>query len=378
MRIAVNAIFLQKDQLEGYGHYVNEIISRLVKQHPEHEFLLVFDRPYDLSFIYAPNVTPVVVTPAARHPLSFTYWYQVKAPAALRKHQPDLWVQPYGFCSLTTRIPQVLVLHDLSFLHYPGFFTWYHRWYYRVFTKRFIRKAAQVVTVSEFSKKDILEQYPVGEQKISVVPNAAADRFRPLPWQEKQQVKVAYSGAKEYFLCTGSIHPRKNLLNLLKAFSQFKKWQHSNMKLIIAGRLAWQHDELTEKLKTYKHRNDVVLTGYLPDEALAQLTAAAYAVVYPSWFEGFGLPVIEAMQAGVPVITSHTSALPETGGDAALYADPANPESIAKHMLALYRDETFRTRQIELGIQQAAKFSWTDSARRFWEAMMKARGGKRE
>jgi glycosyltransferase involved in cell wall biosynthesis len=326
----------------------------------------VFDRPYDPSFVYAPNVTPVVVKPAARHILAFKYWYDIKAPAALKRYKPDVWIQPYSFCSLHTRIPQVLVLHDLSFLHYPSFIPWQHRLYYRLYMKRFLKKAKHVITVSEFSKNDILQHYPVSPEKISVIHNAAAERFRPLSWQEKQQVKVEYSGAKEYFLYTGSIHPRKNLVNLLKAFSQFKKWQHSNMKLIIAGRLAWQSDDFEEKLRTFKHRHDVVLTGYVDDEQLAKLTAAAYALVYPSWFEGFGLPIIEAMRAEVPVITSNTSAMPETGSDAALYAAPGDPDALAKHMLNLYRDETFRSNQIALGKQQAGKFSWQEAAEKIW------------
>jgi hypothetical protein len=141
MRIAVNAIFLQKDRLEGYGHYTNEILSRMVKQHPEHEFILVFDRPFDQQFIYASNVKAIVVPPAARHPLCFFYWYNVKAPAALRSYKIDVWLQPYGFCSLATTIPQVLIVHDLAFIHFPKFIPWYHRMYYRMFTKRFLDKS---------------------------------------------------------------------------------------------------------------------------------------------------------------------------------------------------------------------------------------------
>ncbi|MCW3086812.1 MAG: glycosyltransferase family 4 protein, partial [Sediminibacterium sp.] len=173
-------------------------------------------------------------------------------------------------------------------------------------------------------------------------------------------------------LFTGGIHPRKNLINLLKAFSQFKKWQHSNMKLVLAGRLAWQYDEVIEKLKTYKYREDVVVTGYLPSAELARLTGGAYAMVYPSWFEGFGLPVIEAMQCEVPVITSSTSSMPETGGDAALYADPSQPDEIAKHMLDLYKDEIRRSRLIAAGKQQASRFSWDLAASQLWEQISQA------
>lgn len=369
MRIAVNTIFLQNGQLEGYGHYANEILSRMVRQHPEHEFIFLFDRAYDQKFVYAENITPLVVPPQARHPLAFKYWYDVAAPMVLRRKKADVWLQPFGFASLTSSIPQVLLVHDLAFRHYPQFLPWYHRQYYQLFTAAFLKKARTVVTVSDFTKSDILEKYPVPAAKIQVVEGAARNIFAPVSWQEKEEVKESYSDGKEYFLFTGGIHPRKNLLNLLKAFSLFKKWQHSNMKLLVAGRLAWSYDEVLDKLKTYRYRNDVVLLDYLPEEQLARLTAAAYALVYPSYFEGFGLPLLEAMQSGVPVITSNTSSMPEVGGDAALYADPADPDAIAKHMLHIYRDESLRSRLVEAGKEQAARFSWDNSAEQLWQTI---------
>lgn len=372
MRIAVNAIFLQKNQLEGYGYNVKETFSRIVRQHPEHEFIFVFDRRYDPDFIFGPNVKAIVVGPPARHPLAFKYWYDVKAPLALRRYKPDLWIQPYGFCSLSTRIPQLLMVHDLAFKHYPGFVSTANRWYYRWYTGRFLRKAKAVITVSEFSKQDILKHYPLAEEKITVVHSAAKDIFVPLSWHEKEKVKQGYADGREYFLFTGGVHPRKNLMNLLKAFSLFKKWQHSNMKLLVAGRLAWQYKELTEKLKTYKYRDDVVMLGYLPEEQLVRVTAAAYALVFPSFFEGFGVPVLEAMQAEVPVIASNAGSIPEVGGEAALYADPADPDAFAKQMLSLYKDETVRKNLIEKGKQQAAIFDWDKAANRFWQQILAA------
>jgi glycosyltransferase involved in cell wall biosynthesis len=372
MRIAVNAIFLQKNKLEGYGHYVNEIFSRIVQQHPEHEFIFVFDRSFDQAFNFGPNTKQVIVSPPAREPLAFKYWYDVKAPLALRSYKIDVWVQPYGFCSLTTKIPQVLIVHDLAFLHYPKFIPWYHRIYYKLFTKRFLRKAKKIVTVSAFTKADLIKHYTIPSKKISVVNGAADKRFLPFSWWEREEVKEGFADGREYFLFTGGIHPRKNVLNLLKAFSLFKKWQQSNMKLLIVGRTAWDHEEILEKIKTYKYREDVVLLGYVTDEQLARITGAAYALVYPSFFEGFGLPIVEAMQSGVPVITSNNSSMPEIGGDAALYADPSEPDAIAKHMLELYKNESYRSDLIGAGKTQAAKFSWDRAADELWQNISEA------
>lgn len=374
MTIAINAIFLQKGQLEGYGYFVQEIVRRWVVQYPQHQFVLVFDRPADPGFRFAENVTLVEVGPPARHALGFLYWYNFRLSMALRKYKPDVLVQPYGFCSITTSIPQVMVVHDLSFKHYPQFVPAYHRWFYQLFTGSFIHKATQVVTVSDFSAKDIIQHYPKAAGKINIVYSAAKPFFQPLDYEAKAAVKAEYANDCEYFLFTGGIHPRKNLLNLLKAFSVFKKWQRSNMKLLVVGRKAWQYEDVLEKLNTYKFKDDVVLLDYLDEQALAKITASAYAAVYPSFWEGFGVPIVEAMQSGVPIITANTSAMPETGGDAALYADPSDPNAIGQLMIQIYRDEQMRSRLIAKGLEQAQQFSWERTANLLWQSLEKAMG----
>ncbi|NCT94380.1 MAG: glycosyltransferase family 4 protein [Chitinophagaceae bacterium] len=372
MQIAVNAIFLQNNPLEGYGHYAKEVVWRMARAHPEHRFILVFDRPWDPGFSMEPNMVPVLVGPAARHPLAYKYWYDIKAPLALRGFKPDVWFQPYGFCSLTTRIPQVLMVHDLAFKHYPQFLGAAQRWYYGHYTGAFLKKASRVITVSDYSRQDIQQHYAVAEQKITVIPGAARPGFQPLDWEAKLAVKSGYADGREYFLFVGSIHPRKNLMNLLRAYSLFKKWQHSNMKLLIAGRLAWQNEDLLEKLKTYKYREDVVMLGYLEEEQLYRVMGAAYALVYPSYWEGFGLPVVEAMQSGVPVITSNTSSLTELAADAALLASPDDPDAIAQQMLALYRTEAIRNQYIHKGLERSRAFDWNQTAEACWEQLLLA------
>ncbi len=374
MKIAVNTIFLQKDRLEGYGYFVQEIFIRLAKKYPEHEFIFIFDRPFDQQFIFSPNIKPFVVKPAARHAFSFKYWYDIKLPLALKSIKPDILIQPYGFCSLTSYVPQILVVHYRAFKHFPKFIPKNHLYYYRAFTKKFLNKAKKVVTVSEFSKDDIIWQYQIAPEKINVIFSAAKNTFQPIDISAKQITKEKYSDGKEYFLFTGGIHPRKNLITLLKAFSLFKKWQRSNMKLLVAGRLAWQYEMVLEKLKTYKYRDDVVLLNYLPEEELANITASAYALVFPSLFEGFGVPVIEAMQCGIPVITSNTSCLPEISGGAALYADPINADAIATQMLQLYKDESLRNKLIEAGVLQARRYSWDKTADLFWQTITELAG----
>ena len=371
MRIAVNTRFLFNNYLEGYGHFLKETLSRIVKNHPGHHFIFIFDRPYDPRFIFSRNITPVVIGPPARHPILWKWWYDVRVPLVLKKYKADVFLSCDGLCSLNTTIPQCLVVHDLAFLHYPESIKRSHLGYYKRNTGKWLRKAKTIATVSGFSKKDILTHYPVLSEKITVIPNAAREIFRPLDHAEKIKVKEAYTGGKEFFLYTGAVHPRKNLINLLKAFSVFKKRQESNFKLVLAGRLAWKNEAFIESLKTYKYRNDVLLTGYLDEEQLSRLMASAYALVYPSLFEGFGLPVIEAMRCQVPVITSSGTSMEEIAGDAALLIDPRDHNDIADKMMRLYKDEDLRRQLIQKGEAVHQKYSWDQSAEMLWELILK-------
>lgn len=374
MQIAVNTRFLLYENQEGYGYFLQEVLSRLVKDHPEHQFIFIFDRPFHEEFVFAPNVTAVVAGLPARHPVLWKWWYDVRIPALLRKYHADVFLSCDGFCSLTTRVPQCLVVHDLAFLHYPTFIKKSHLFFYKRYTPKFLEKASSVATVSQFSKKDIVEKYGVDAARINVVYSAAKELFKPADWQSKQAVRDEFTNGKNYFIYVGSIHPRKNPTALLKAFSIFKKRQKSDWKLVIAGRAAWHSKAFMDSLGTYKYRDDLVVTGYVNETKLERLVSAAYALVYPSFFEGFGVPVLEAMQAGVPAITSAGSAMQEIAGDGALYADPESYQDIAEKMMLIYKDETLRNNLVEKGLATARAYSWDKTATLMWQSIEKAAG----
>lgn len=369
MVIAVNARFLLAGYLEGFGNYTNECFQRIARNNPTHQFIYIFDRPYDSRFISGPNIKGVVIGPAARHPLLWKFWYDVKLPAVLRKYKADVFVSPDGFGSLRTSCPQCIVVHDLAFLQDASFINKWQRWFYRRYTPRFIRKAESIITVSAFSKAAIIWHYPEASSKLTVVHNGVKEIFRPVDDEVKKTVKEKYSGGKEYFIYVGAVHPRKNLMMLLKAFSVFKKRQQTTMKLVIAGRLAWNYKTFLHDLSNYKYRNDVVMTGYLPDEELAQVLGAAYALVYPSLYEGFGVPVLEAMQAGVPVITAVNSAMQEIAGEAALYADVTSFNSIANKMMRVFTDENLKLKLTADGLEVAKSYEWDKAATACWEVI---------
>lgn len=371
MRIGINTRLLIKDKLEGIGWFTYQTLERMVHQHPEHEFYFFFDRQYDESFIFSSNVKPVVIPPQARHPLLFTMWFEWTLPYALKKYKIDLFLSPDGYCSLRTKVPTCLVIHDLAFEHYPEHLKFSHRHYWKYFQPRFADKADRIVTVSEYSKKDMHELYGIPLDKIDVACNGVHDAYQPLDWKEKEAVKKQYTDGCEYFVFAGALHPRKNIVNLLKAFIAFKKMQRSDMKLVLIGRFAWKYEEVLEMKENMPFKEDVIWVGYKNVDELSKILGGAYALAYPSLFEGFGIPILEALKCGIPAIVSNTSSMPEVAGDAALLVNPEDPKDIAGKMEMLYKDEALKAKLVAAAPEQVKKFTWDKAADVLWESMMK-------
>jgi len=366
MRIAVNTRFLLKGKLEGIGWFTYEIIRRVVEQHPEHEFIFFFDRPYDPSFVFGSHVTPVILQPPARHPILWYIWFEWSVRRALKKFRADVFVSTDGFLSLGAKVPQLLVIHDLAFEHFPEHLPFKFRYYLRKFTPKFARKAARIVTVSEYTRQDLVKTYGTSDAKVAVVHNGANTLYRPLTFDEKQAIKEKYAEGAEYFVFAGALHPRKNVLGLLKAFALFKRKQRTNMKLLIIGRYAWYSDEIRQAIEQHPFKDDVLRYDYMQVSELSSIIGAAYGLVFVSLFEGFGIPILEAMRCGVSGILSNSSSMPEVGGDAFLYADPARVEEIAQQMSVFYKDEHLRSELMQKALKQSGKFSWDRSAEAFY------------
>jgi glycosyltransferase involved in cell wall biosynthesis len=372
MRIAVNARLLRPHLSQTSGYFIKQVFFKLAEQYPQQQFIFFFDRPFSPALVFPQNVEPVVVNLKAQHALYLRWWFDVKISTALKKYKADVFVSPDGFCSLYTNIPQVLVVHDLAFLYHPNFIPKHLLWFYKRYMPLFIQKAKVVCTVSEFLKQEIIRQYKVAEKKIQNVGSAANPIFKPIDWQERENIKEEFAEGCEYFVFVAGIHPKGNLMNLLKAFSIFKKWQKTNMKLLVASRLTPQLDDIVEKLKTFKYRDEVKMLGYLPEDTLAKVVAAAYALVHPVFAESFAVPIVEAMQCEVPVITSDKSSMRGIAGEAALYADPSNPEEIAAQMKLIFKDEQLRSKLIAAGRLQVQNFSWEKTVQLMWQSIQHA------
>jgi glycosyltransferase involved in cell wall biosynthesis len=364
MRIGVNARFLLPDRIDGFGRYSEEVIRRLVEMHPEDEFILFFDRPYDPRFVFGKNVTPVVLGPPARHPILFLIWFEWSIHRALKKHKVDVFFSPDGYLSLLSKIPQVGVIHDINFEHYPKDIPFTARHYLLTFFPRFAKKATHVITVSDYSKQDIIQTYGLSPEKINAFWNCASDDFKATEENEQILVRKKYTDGKPYFLFVGTIHPRKNIARLIEAFCAFKKETNSDDQLVIVGVHLWDNFGFTAPPKEIA--SQIHFTGQLSQVELAQVMAAAKLFVYVPYFEGFGIPLVEAMKCGTPILSGDKTALPEVGGDAVLYCDPFDTRSIVDKMVALHNNQDALNALGTKGLERSKLFSWDNTAREIY------------
>jgi glycosyltransferase involved in cell wall biosynthesis len=371
MDIAVNARLLIKDKLEGIGWFTYESFKRITTQHPEHHFYFIFDRPFHPDYIFSDNITPIVLSPQARHPFLFWVWFDYSLPPLLRRLKPDLFVSPDGYLSTRSNIKSLAVIHDLNFEHYPEDLPYCVRKYYRHFFPLFASKASRIATVSQFSKEDIIHQYHIPSDKIDVVYDGSSEVYSPLNDHEIKEVRNKYTGGAPYFVFVGSLHPRKNLANLFYAFDDFKNQKPSDVKLAIVGEKKWWTKEIGKAFNSMDHSADVVFCGRQKLNELRNILAASLALTYVSYFEGFGIPIVEAFRCQVPVITSNVTSMPEVAGDAALLVDPFNPASISRAMRNIYEDPGLRQDLIRRGMERSNEFSWQKTADLLWASIEK-------
>ena len=372
MRIAVNTRLLLKGKLEGIGWFTLETLKRMTINHPEHEFIFIFDRPYNQDYIFAENITPVVIGPPARHPVLFYLWFEFQIPRILKKYKADLFLSPDGYLSLRTKVPQLGVIHDINFVHRPEDLPWLIAKYYNYFFPKFARIARRIATVSFYSKEDITRSFKVDYDKIDVVYDGINQIFQPLNEEEKTTVRDKYTGGSEYFLFVGALHPRKNVSGLLKAFDAFKSVNGNNIKLVIVGGEMHKTGDIFYTYENLRSKEDVIFTGRVSSADLHDIFGAALALTFVPFFEGFGIPVVEAMSAGVPVICSNTTSIPEVGGNAVLYTDPVKIDQITDAMIKIANDADLRKSLVEKGFIQKTKFSWDETARLLWMSVERA------
>lgn len=364
--IAVNTRWLLPNKLEGMGWFTHHLLKRMVVNHPEVQFIFIFDRPWDPDFIYGPNVTPIIVGPQARHPILWRLWSQMSVRRVLNKHQPDVFLSPDGFIPLQSKTPSIAVIHDLNFEHFPNWSPKRVTAFYKKYMPKFAEQATHIATVSEFTKSDISRLYKVNPEKISVVYNGPQSSLRGLTDVEKSTFRKNKTQEEPYFLFLGALNPRKNLERVFQAFDRFKEKTGLSHKLVVVGQTMYWPAKTKNLFEKLTHKDDIIFTGRCEDAMINAWLGAAEALFFPSLFEGFGIPIVEAFYAETPVITSNTSAMPEIAGNAALLVEPNSIDELTQSLITLAQDEDLRKGLIEKGKKRKELFSWDLEEKKLW------------
>ncbi len=371
MRIALNARHLLKDRLEGIGIVTDEVMSRITRSHPEIQFDYYFDRKPDLRFIHGPNVHPYVMHPVTRLPVLIRYWLNQPVRKHIVKQKANVFFSSDGFIPLGMSIPKVSMVHDVAFLRYPEHLQPRIRDFYKKWMPRYLAYTDHIITVSEFSKRELIAGYNLPPDKISVVYNGITDTYKPVSEDQKKTTRDRYSKSNPYFLYLGAIHPRKNIQTLVKAFEQFKSSTSSGLQLVLAGRASWHTEEVFHAIANSPFKESIHLPGYVSTSDATALVASAEAMIYPSLYEGFGLPLVESMACGVPVICSNVSSLPEVAGDAALLFDPTDVQQLTQLLVSITSDKSMQDELIRKGHARAQFFSWDKAAVEVYQILMR-------
>jgi glycosyltransferase involved in cell wall biosynthesis len=296
-------------------------------------------------------------------------WTHLRLAWEVSRHPPDVLFIPAHVMPLVCPLPAAVTVHDLGYLHYPEAHRPLDRWYLDWTTRRHARLAARVIADSQATRADLMRYYGADPGRIAVVyPGRDEALGRVNDPAAIAAVKARYGVSGAYLLYLGTLQPRKNLVRLVEAFARLPS-PASGYQLVLAGKRGWLYDDLFARVGSLGLSDRVLFPGYVADEDKAALISGATALVYPSLYEGFGLPVLEAMACGTPVLTSNVSSLPEVAGDAALLIDPLEVDAIAAGMAHLTADADLRRSLVAKGYAQVRKFSWADAARQVLQVL---------
>ncbi len=358
MRIAINTLGMKR-KLHGVGNYIKNLVCALSKADRENQYLI---------FASSENVGHLKelgenfrIELAPNNPVLRVAWEQTILPLKLKLGKIDVYHGPAFAAPLLKTCSQVVSIHDMTVHLFPEQHSLHTRWYLRALVPAILRASDGIITVSESAKADILKFGKVKDDNVCVIPLGVEERFRQIRDERSlSMIRKKYSLEREFILFVGMIEPRKNLENLVDAFLTDSLPQLCD--LVLAGSFGWGYSELLQKIGASNNKGCIRMPGYVDDTDLPALYSAATAFVYPSFYEGFGLPILEAMACGTPVITSSVSSLPEVAGDAALLVDPTDAKALASALQRIVKDGSLRQDLSRRGRQRSSLFTWHQSA----------------
>jgi glycosyltransferase involved in cell wall biosynthesis len=343
----------------GVGWYVAEVIPRLARMAPADDFFLYSSRPLRLTF----DDRNIHVSNSGRRSLMpGTFWLRAHARALAARDQLSCFWSPFHILpqNLPSRIRTVVTVHDLVWRFYPDSMSRYNLLVHQFYFGRSVRRADAIITVSAQTKRDLVRELDIAEERVTVIHQGAEAIFRSLSPDTVWERLAGLGVPREFILAVGTLEPRKNYVLLLRALAR----RPSGPTLVVAGRRGWKYRDVLEAIEQLNLQTRVLLLDYVTTENLVALYNGAKLLVLPSVYEGFGLPILQAMACGTPVLASRCSSLPEIGGDAARYFDAQSEESLVAELDALLRDAAARQLMRQRGFERAGQFTWERTAER--------------
>ncbi|MDQ2783886.1 MAG: glycosyltransferase family 4 protein [Chloroflexota bacterium] len=367
LSIGVNAhllSFVPGYRRAGVSQYTEQIVRHFMGSLPQaNDALTIFAGPTAPPDGYVPNgVRWVSSRLPTGHAPGRILWEQVVAPIATTRAHLDVLFCPVNVVPLASPVPSVVTVHDLAFLAYPEAFPAAKRRYLTAMTRLSVRRARHLIAVSAHTRDDLVQHFGVRPERVTVIPNAADERYRPAATRDDiTRFKAAHTLPDRFILFVGTLEPRKNLRRLIEGFALLRD-DDPDVKLVIVGASGWLTSDLAPLVQSRGLSDRTIFTGYVSDDDLPRWYQAATVFCYPSLYEGFGLPVLEAMACATPVVTSRTSSLPEVAGDAALLVDPTDVRGLANALQSVLADGARRQAMSEAGIARSHAYSWERTA----------------
>lgn len=380
MTIGVDIRCLQEGRKTGVEEYTLNILSNIFSLDKKNKYVLFLnswkESKINLEWIKKYSNVKIKKFGYPNKLLNLCIWYFGWPKMENLIGQMDVFFMPnINFCSLSKKTKLILTFHDLSFEFFPENFSWKSRlWHFLINPKKLCQRADRIIAVSDSTKNDIRTFYKINSDKIETIHSSVSDEFRIINRNEEKMIKVKekYGLPYHFILYLGTMEPRKNIVGIIRAYNQLRLLKNNELdkyKLVIAGAKGWKENGTSKEIKKSPFGKDILNIGFIDSEEKPYLYNLASLFVYPSFFEGFGFPPLEAMKCGVPVISSNNSSLPEIVGDAGILIDPERPDEIEKAMREILLNKDFKNKFREKGLKQANTFSWKSSGEKFLEVI---------